>query len=376
MGSSHSWHQGTRVVSSRWSVVARLMPDEIISSWLVNTALIQGCDPMTLTLAVWPKWRIWTNDGDRIFNEDRLDPICALSGIKKVTLMSASLFPIAKQIYGKRPPEKGVWTWFLAPGARNTKRHSGIQYCPFCLKSDAKPYFRIQWRFAWHTGCKVHGHALLDRCHDCNAPVEYHRLLAEDKVITVCGTCKVDLRAASVRSCLPEALKFQLMADDVLINDVGLFQGSAMNVTPWFELANYFVSLIRVAQRCENEPLSEFLRLIGVQLPESIPMRPGNHLEILNTHDREGLLAAIFPLMSASKILFEEALQKSNITRQGLAGHRMVSPTWIRTTAASLPSTLREKSTRSTARLDGPRSRYQVKRMMARLQRKLDMAQR
>lgn len=363
-------------MNSRWAVVAPLLPDEIISSWLVRTALMQGCDPMTLTLAVWPKWRIWTQDADRFFNEDRFDQIRDLAGFEKSALQAASLYPIANQVYGIKPPAKAAWAWFVAPGARNTKRHSGIQYCPTCLKNDVKPYFRIQWRFAWHTGCKEHGHALLDRCHSCNAPVEYHRLRAEDKLIAVCATCKVDLRAASVRSCLPDPLKFQQVADDVLINGIGPFQGSAMSVMSWFELANYFISLIRVAQRGENEPLSQFLRLIDVQLPVGIPIQPGNQLEILQTHDRERLLAALFPMMSANKIQFDVALQKSAITRQGFAGHGLVSPTWIRTTAASLPSALREKSTRSTARLDGPRSRYQVKRMMARLQRKLDMAKR
>jgi len=363
-------------VSAQWSVVAPLLPDEIISSWLVRAALIQGCDPMTLTLTVWPKWRIWTQDADRFFNEDRLDPICALSGIEKLVLQSASLFPIARQIYGRKPPEKAAWTWVVAPGARNTKRHSGIQYCPTCLKNDVSPYFRLQWRFAWHTGCKVHGHALLDRCHVCNAPVEYHRLQAENSLLTVCATCKVDLRSASVRSCSPDALKFQFVADDVLLNGIGTFLGSAMSTTKWFELADYFVSLIRVAQRGENEPLNDFLRQIGVQMPERVPMQPGNHLEILQTHDRQNLLAALFPLISASKNQFDEALQKSHITKQGFAGHGLVLPEWIKANAAALPCNFREKSTKSNTQLDGPRPRYQVKRMMGRLQRKLAMAQR
>jgi hypothetical protein len=363
-------------VSAQWSVVAPLLPDEIISSWLVRAALIQGCDPMTLTLTVWPKWRIWTQDADRFFNEDRFDRICTLSGIEKSILQSTCLFPIAKKLYGKKPPEKAAWTWVVAPGARNTKRHSGIQYCPTCLKNDVRPYFRLQWRFAWHTGCKVHGHALLDRCHVCNAPVEYHRLQAQDKLITVCATCKVDLRAAGVRSCLPDALKFQRVADDVLLNGIGTFLGSAMSIKPWFELADYFVSLIRVTQRGENEPLNVFLKQIGVQMPESVQMQPGNHLEILQTHDREKLLAALCPLMSATRNQFDEALQKSHITKQGFAGHGLVLPEWIKANAAELPCTLREKSTKSNTRLDGPRPRYQVKRMMARLQRKLAMAQR
>ncbi|WP_353961410.1 TniQ family protein [Rhodoferax lithotrophicus] len=70
-------------MNSRWAVVASTQPDEIISSWMVRTALMQGCDPMTLTFAVWPRWRIWTHDADRFANEDRLDRICVLSGIEK-----------------------------------------------------------------------------------------------------------------------------------------------------------------------------------------------------------------------------------------------------------------------------------------------------
>ncbi|WP_223905527.1 TniQ family protein [Rhodoferax lithotrophicus] len=298
-------------MNSRWAVVASTQPDEIISSWMVRTALMQGCDPMTLTFAVWPRWRIWTHDADRFANEDRLDRICVLSGIEKGTLRAASLFPIAKQIYGRTPPEKATWSWIVAPGARNTKRHSGIQYCPACLKNDVRPYFRIHWRFAWHTCCKVHGHALLDRCHACNSPVEYHRLEAEDELITVCATCKADLRTASSRGCVSDALKFQLVADDVLLNGIGTFQSSAMSISPWFELADYFVSLIRVAQRGENQTLSEFLKLIGVQLPMSPPMQPGNHLETLQTHDRERLLAALLPIMSVSKDKFDGGASKN-----------------------------------------------------------------
>lgn len=363
-------------MKQRWAVVTHLLPDEIISSWLVRTALAQGCDPMTLTLAVWPKWRIWTQDADRFFSETRFDQICDLSGIDKSALQSASLYPVAKKILQRDPPENSVWQWFIAPGSRNLKRHRGIQCCPGCLRNDLKPYFRIQWRFAWHTGCQVHGYALIDRCPACSAPVEYHRLLAHDKLITLCATCKVDLREAGVRVCLSDALKFQLVADDVLSNGTGTFLESTFNIKSWFELSDYFVSLIRVAQRDDNEPLNEFLRLLGVHVPESVPLQPGNHLEILNTADREKYLSALFPLMSASRQKFDESLQKSRITQQGLAGHGLVLPDWVREYAKSLPFTIREKQAKSDPQLDRPRPKYQVKRMMARLQRKLAMAKR
>lgn len=363
-------------MNRRWTVVAPLFPDEIISSWLVRAALTQGCDPMTLTLQVWPKWRIWTQDADRFIKDDRFESICSFSGIEQSKLKSASLLPISSRIYGKKPPEKSAWTWFVAPGARNTKRHNGIQYCPACLKNDAKPYFRIQWRFVWHTGCGVHGHALLDRCHRCNSPVEYHRLQAQDKFITVCATCKADLRAAGVRSCMPDALKLQQVADQVLKNGGGHFQGHDIDVKSWFELVNFFASLIRVAQRDENRPLTEFLKLLGAQLADRAPVQVGNCLQILRTHDREKLMAGLLPLMSANKAQFDDALKKSNISKQAFTGHGLVLPAWIKTTAASLPHAQRQKSTKLRQQIDGPRPKHQVIRMMARLQRKLDMAKR
>jgi glyoxylate carboligase len=64
------------------------------------------------------------------------------------------------------------------------------------LVDDAVPYYRLQWRFAWHTGCEKHRCTLLDRCYACNSPVEPHRLFAEDQQISLCATCRADFRAA------------------------------------------------------------------------------------------------------------------------------------------------------------------------------------
>ncbi len=43
-------------VSLIWPVQISPLKDELLSSWLVRASLAHGCDPMSLTSAVWPTW--------------------------------------------------------------------------------------------------------------------------------------------------------------------------------------------------------------------------------------------------------------------------------------------------------------------------------
>jgi len=81
MAAAYTWHPGTGVERPRWVRSVPMLPDEIISSWLVRAALAQGCDPMVLTGEIWPKWRIWTRDVDRFLDETPLTRLVASSGI-------------------------------------------------------------------------------------------------------------------------------------------------------------------------------------------------------------------------------------------------------------------------------------------------------
>ena len=95
-------------MTSQWAIRVPMLHDEIISSWLVRAALTQGCDPLVLTGDVWPKWRIWTQDADRFLDDERIEPLCAVSGITKETLRASTLYPVASQIAGGNLTEKAV----------------------------------------------------------------------------------------------------------------------------------------------------------------------------------------------------------------------------------------------------------------------------
>jgi len=363
-------------VTSQWAIRVPMLHDEIISSWLVRAALTQGCDPLVLTGDVWPKWRIWTQDADRFLDDERIEPLCAVSGITKETLRASTLYPVASQIAGGNLTEKAVWPWMLTLGARNTKRRSGLQYCPSCLAEGSTPYYRLQWRFAWHVGCEKHGCSLHDRCHVCDAPVEPHRLLAEDQQVSVCATCKADLRNAIPTPSATSALAFQCLADHVVLHGQGQFQGETIDAHNWFELASFFASLIRRASRSENEILTDFLQQLGVHLPEGLPVIVGAGIEMLRTHDRQKLLESLYPLMMAGQAQFELALKQSGIGLQTFCGKDETLPELLLEMISALPDKSRIRTSKPTQKLTGPRPRHEVMRMMARLQRKLEMAKR
>ena len=376
MGPSYSWHPGAGGINTRWGVPVPLLPDEIISSWLVRAALKQGCDPLVLTGELWPKWRIWTQDADRFPDDARIEPICRVSGIEKEALVQATLYPVARKIMGGNLPEKAVWPWILALGTRNTKRHGGMQYCPACLAEDQTAYYRIQWRFAWHVGCDRHGCLLLDHCPVCKAPVEPHRLLAEDQDMGLCATCKVDLSGAEHTASPADVQAYQRLADQAICTGQGMFQGRIVDTREWFELSSFFTSMIHRASRSQSRVLCEFLQRLGVTLPEDLPHQAGAGIELLRTHERQVLLEGFYRLMIVGKDEFEYAVKDSGIALQTFCEKSGTLPEELREIAAALPNIPRIRTRKAKVRLVGPRPPYEVKRMMARLLRKLEFSRR
>lgn len=368
--------QKSSTYSKHWLITIKLLTNELLSSWLVRSAFTHGCDPLLLTGEIWDKWRILTIDTDRIYSDTKLRPLVDISGIPIDAFKQASLYPIATKIYGKAPPAKEIWPWILALGARNTKRSGGLQYCPQCLKEDVKPYFRQQWRIAWHTTCERHQCSLLDRCHVCNAPVELHRLVAEDSCLKICATCKSDLSKAISIPVVLDAYIFQAMADLAINCGWIKFQGESIHVSEWFKLLDFFTSVLRRANRSRSIMLYNFLSHLITNFPRNLPVVPGAGIELLRTHERQSLFAGLYQLIISTKQQFKIAAIKSNITRQAFCSQDEILPRILVAFYESLPNHPRKRSKNIKRNKNTPRPRHEVMRMMARLQRKLKMAQR
>ncbi|HIB69711.1 MULTISPECIES: TniQ family protein [Marinobacter] len=376
MAAAYTWHSGSHALKAQWPVPTPILPDEILSSWLVRTALRQGCSPMTLAATIWPGWRMWTIDTDRSLSFDRLRILSMRSGIDPDAIRAATLHPTISKIQQNPLTNKATWPWALTIGARNVKRRSGLQYCPLCLAEDASPYFRLNWRFAWHTGCQRHQCTLLDRCWNCQSPIEPHRLTELAPNATTCPTCGELLADALTEGIDPYAAALQQATDQALVT--GFFRQPIAEGTvfDWFQLLNFFVSLIRRSACTNTDTQSHLFQLLDIDVPDGFPLHSGTNTEWLPIASRQALLRTVWSFITVSQEDFKSKLIESGISKQGLTEDIDSVPPAIQDLLHQLPDAKRKPRKTATTRKPGPRPRREVERMMARLQRKLEMRQR
>lgn len=371
MDAPYSWHPGTGRIMSAWAVPVPLLPGEIFSSWLVRAALTQGCDPLVLTGELWPKWRIWTTDPDRGVSAERLCKLVNASGIEISAFVASSLRPIVSAVTTEPPDDLAVWPWMLALGSRNRKRHGGLQYCPTCLTEDRQPYYRTQWRLAWHIGCTRHGVSLIDRCPHCNACIEPHRLSAMDENVAICATCKLDLREITTLSVNVDAFAFQQAADFVVKQGQGHYGIDSLSSNEWFALSRYFVMLLRKVAIGKSNKLTAFTKALGVDVSGITSPATGLALELLPVQERAVLLAGVWQMLKAGPEHFLKEAKSASLTTRSLCEKNQSVPHCIQDIIHDLPDKFSSRKAKEKDGINHPRSRQAVMHMWARLQRKI-----
>lgn len=345
-----------------------LQPDEIFSSWLVRAALANGCDPLAFADAIWPKWRVWTMDTDREIPAENLGCLARSSGVSARTLEYSTLREVAALVGGEPLPKKNFWRWILTVGARNRKRSGGLQYCPTCLATDSRPFFRKCWRYAWHTACEAHGTILLDRCHGCGAAVQPHRLTADALSLTVCPVCHCNLRDGQTHAAERHAILFQQASDAVLSGHRQLLHDREVTIRDWFTASGFYWNLVRRIMDGRTESLNAFGRSVGLQY---LNLRPGvPAIEQARTSDRHDMLGGVFRIMEISRLEMKAHLGAAAVTLQAFCPGRVQLPCSLTEISAGLkstPVTRTRKPQKGQIAAFAPKPRKTVERMMRRL---------
>jgi len=377
MDSADSWYPGGHPLSKQWPVPTSILPDELLSSWLVRAAHNQGTTPLGLTASIWPDWRPWTTDIDRFITPSRLSSLSSISGTSSNDIRSASLASLATLVNGALDLQSPLWPWILTVGARNTKRSGGLQYCPKCLDEDHIPHFRIQWRTAWTTVCEKHSCSLYDRCWRCSAPVELQRIAQHIKKLSICATCSSRLRAAPHIPQPISARDFQAAANCAIASQQIESNLGPVTRVQWFELAKFFVMFARRAANAKTSSVISLFDALEVALPNFKISRPGAAFELLEASQRQPLLVAAWGLMSSSYSHLTETFLNNGITRQALLGDIRTIPKALKPIFETLPQSERKKpSGRRRRKSHEAKSRYTVERRLNKLNRKLEMKQR
>jgi len=370
MVTPYTWHPGTSRVAGRWPVPIPLAPDELFSMWLVRAALAQGSDPMVLAGDLWPKWRVWTIDLDRGFCDDRLSSLVRMTGIDAGSFKAAWVLPVALAMGMEPSGASAIWPWILALGSRNRKRHGGLQYCPACLASDVHPFYRLQWRLAWHTCCSVHHVTLYDRCCYCQAPVEPHRLSAFSGMSS-CATCNGDMGSGTAAAASKGALVFQDCADYVVRSGAGHYGVNNLTAKEWFFLARYFLMLLRCASRCKLSGLARCLQMLDPDVALLRPTTTGLGFEMLPPGERAVLLSSIGKLILAGPARLSSAAASASLKSASLRQGWRLLPPHIDDIVRALPQVARSRQPNVRKTVSEPMPRQTVAYMWARLNRKM-----
>lgn len=212
---------------------------------------------------------------------------------------------------------------------------------------------------------------LIDECPVCKAPIEPHRLSAEDQHLAQCSRCHEDFRKEVCTSPLPEAFTFQVLADRVLKTGNVTFRQASIAPDDWFSMVTFFLGVVRRASR---RPVSDLgIALLSLDIPVTDSRMPisGLAFELLPVSERSALLAAVERLLS---IGFEEtfsALVECHVKRSALHDPRKSPPVVLLPLLSRLSHHPHGPHRRRVSSAYRPMSERAVRASWARLKRRM-----
>jgi len=211
--------------------------NELLTSWLARVAVHSGCEPLVLTGAIWPEWRIWTVDADRQLSPEHAQAAALWFTLPVEAVCACTLMEVGEKLHGCAAPNRPLWPWIITQGNRNRLRRAGLPFCPKCLADDPQPYYRLEWRLAWMVGCELHGARLVDRCDRCHAICEPHRSTAATGDLAHCVECGFDLRRSTCEPVDDQALSLQRRANEIFNSGLADWGDEDVSRMEWFQRA-------------------------------------------------------------------------------------------------------------------------------------------
>ncbi|WP_084488308.1 TniQ family protein [Pseudomonas sp. CFII64] len=304
MGTSYSWHPGARGLRSRWPITPALLPDELLSSWLVRAALAHGCSPESLTSTAWPGYRAFCRDIDRGMENGRLSALVKATGITYRELSSSTLQSAVQSLLGtENQYPVGVLPWILVLGCRKQFHAGGLQCCPDCMDLP-DPHYVIQNRLAWHTVCPAHHVQLIDHCDHCYAALQ-PALLHPGALMSNCHQCGKGLSSFHRLPAAPQALAFQMLVDRSCGKPM-CFGNIELCFRDWMSTARAMITFLQTAARHPSANVERFCEAIGFDPAWRQRTLSGLPFEYLRPGERARLLGNVVVIMQAGPEKFME----------------------------------------------------------------------
>ncbi|HBO6098130.1 TPA: TniQ family protein [Pseudomonas aeruginosa] len=359
------WHQGGKPVEGLWPLTPELLCDEILSSWLVRTALAHCCAPIALTDSVWPSKRFWTRDPDASQSAEDLGVLALHSGISQSALASSSLARAHRLINGEMKRCDGQ-LWVLGLGQRNRRRAGGLQYCPKCFAEGAC-FYRIQDRLAWHTCCPKHQCLLADRCPRCRSAVCPQLLVPPACDLDRCHRCGIPFGHDALPIPDSRAFAFQKQAESLSQGTRVLYGDAWVSGEDWLKVARWMIGLLRSASIRMPATMVRFLSAMEVDPGDIVAVSSGLRFELLGPLERSRILATCWPIINAGPERFVRAVRESRLRSSYAPVRAQAVPQSVASLAQAFLHSPRGSVNRA---VKGPRSPDSVMKMWQRFLRK------
>lgn len=322
----------------KWPVPVYPLPDELLSSWLVRAAFALGCEPMSLTSALWPSWIAWKMDIDRSLADERMKILFESSGLPIDEITRMTLLHHVDGRFFLHGKGLVVLPWIITLGQKNLHHIMGVQFCPECFRSST-PYYRWQWRTALFTRCTTHQCLLVASCPVCHTAVQYHRLSLGAPHVGVCFSCGYDFREIPAQPPDPDKMIFQTLATQVCEKGVADWGSEQISAVEWFALMRMFLHLIRKAARQRSSShLRHFFTATEIDLAafELFPKKIA--MESLLASERDALFAALVKVISLGPDALFKLLMEFYVPLSALMDHRTSYPEVMHRWLANLPA--------------------------------------
>lgn len=313
------------------------LPDELLSSWLIRSSILNGTDPMGFAGGIWFDNRIWTKDLDRYISSKETYLLQKHTTLSLSQIYNLTLEPIYSKLRCQTTlnPKKH-WDYIIPTGIRNRTKTNGLHFCTLCLK-DPVPYLKKQWRLSWNTICEKHHILLHLKCSSCGHCFSPHLITYTDTDFTKCQYCHtslIDNVTTSVNHAVLELQKFLNLSLKEQIISPNNYPLIDKNITDLFATIRGFMLFFRDLIHSSvyysyRDTLFEEMsyRYVPIEREnESIQVS----IDALPVNQRYKLLEIIAHLFQFSLSDIIILLQESDISRQ-LFGRsiKLYSPTLI-----------------------------------------------
>lgn len=351
-----------------WVTRTPLFQDEALSSWLIRVALGCGCDPLSLTGVIWPKWRVWTIDIDKGLTQEYLEILARKTAVSQDQLNNATF----KELFLQNT-ELNPHLWILALGTRNRKHDGGWQYCPKCLEEDPVVYYRLNWRYVLHVGCTKHQLRLLDRCPHCHKAIQPRLLEAPDRTLSCCAICKKELPDVKATTIDQNALRLQEDFDLFLRQGYAIYANTLISISEWLNVIQVFNQFIRKVFRSSlNSKGWAFLKALEIKIPHIQLLSTGLVLSQLSIMERERIFSCIYQLLNIPQIRLIEIAHSLKMNRTSFWDKRCKIPEILQPLEGQLDKVSRKYFLiKKVSDITKPTSKKTILRKMRRLKQKI-----